>query len=178
MVEVPANLIPGRIDVEPALEYGFGQALNDFLNGLGDDAPFTSLSEIVAFNNEDLANRAPYGQGYLEGSINTSLSAEEYAAITENNQAQAREELDLLFESQDIDIIVSSVSQIYAPAGYPALTVPSGYDAEGKPESIVFVGGFMSEPQLLAVGYAYEQATQARVAPDLDATMELIADIE
>jgi hypothetical protein len=39
------------------------------------------------------------------------------------------------------------------------------------------VGGFLSEPQLLAAGYAYEQAAQARVAPDLEAMMNLIAEI-
>jgi hypothetical protein len=39
---------------------------------------------------------------------------------------------------------------------------------------VVFVGGFLSEPQLLAVGFAYEQVTQARVAPDLEATIQLI----
>ncbi len=67
---------------------------------------------------------------------------------------------------------------MYAPAGYPALTVPTGYDEEGQPKGTVFVGGFLSEPQLLAVGYAYEQATQARVTPDLEATMSLIEGIK
>lgn len=63
---------------------------------------------------------------------------------------------------------------VHAPAGYPALTVPSGYDETGSPQQIVFGGGFLSEPQLLAVGFAYEQTAQARVAPDLEATMALI----
>jgi len=154
--------------VGPALEYGFGQALNEFLTSLGDGAPFSSLAEIVDYNNQDPTNRAPYGQGYLESSVNTSITSEEYNQIRESNQAQAKEELDALFENQEIDVIVSSVNQIYAPAGYPALTVPSGYDSiTGEPQSVVFVGGFLSEPQLLAVGYAYEQATLARVSPDL-----------
>jgi len=178
VVEVPGNLIPGRLDVIPALQYGFAEALNEFLSSLGNDAPFASLAEIKAFNEEDLANRAPYGQDYLEGSVNTSISAEEYAQVRENNQAQASEELDALFLSQEIDVIMSSVSQIYAPAGYPALTVPSGYDADGTPKDVVFVGGFMSEPDVLAVGYAFEQAANARIAPNLESTMELIAKME
>jgi hypothetical protein len=66
------------------------------------------------------------------------------------------------------------VGQAYAPAGYPALTEPARYGADGTPQGAVFVGGYLSEPQLLAVGYAYEQATRARVAPDLEATMQLI----
>lgn len=169
VVEVPGNLMPGGVEVGPALEYGFGEAINEFLSALGDDAPFTSLSEIVDYNRADLANRAPYGQGHLENSLNPSLTSEEYNSVRESNQAKAREAIDALFQSQNIDVVVSSVSQLYAPAGYPALTVPSGYDENGLPQSVVFVGGFMSEPQLLSVGYAYEQATQARVPPDLAA---------
>ena len=169
VVEVPGNLVPGGIDVGAALEYGFGEALNEFLSSLGDVAPFTSLSEIVDYNQADLTNRAPYGQGYLDNTLNASLTSEEYNRIRESNQAQARETLDTLFQSHNIDIIISEVSQVYAPAGYPALTVPSGYDESGLPQSVVFVGGFVSEPQLLSVGYAYEQATQARVPPDLAA---------
>jgi hypothetical protein len=42
------------------------------------------------------------------------------------------------------------------------------------PQGAVFVGSYLTEPQLLVAGYAYEQATRARVAPDLDATLQLI----
>ncbi len=79
-----------------------------------------------------------------------------------------------MLEEYDIDVIVSPVSQVYAPVGYPALTARSGYATDGAPQSVVFVGGFLSEPQLLAVGYAYEQAAQAWAVPDLKAIMELI----
>lgn len=69
-------------------------------------------------------------------------------------------------------------TQLYAPAGYLALTVPAGYGEDGTLVGTVFIGRWLSEPQLLAAGYAYEQATQARVAPDLEATMQLIAEME
>ena len=39
------------------------------------------------------------------------------------------------------------------------------------------MGCYLSEPQLLAVGYVYEQATRARVAPALDAAIELIGEL-
>lgn len=167
VVEIPDNELPGGLDVGPALEYGFREALNEFLPANG--APFASLSEIVDYNLEDPANRAPYGQGHLQNSLNPSLTSEEYNAVRVSNQAQASQAIDTLLLDQNIDVIVSEVSQLYAPAGYPALTVPSGYDETGQPESVVFVGGFMSEPHLLSVGYAYEQATQAYSAPDLEA---------
>lgn len=74
-------------------------------------------------------------------------------------------------------MVVSDVAQLYAPVSFPAPTVPSGYAEDGMPQGAVFVSRFLSEPQLLAVGYAFEQATWARVAPDLEATMRLIEEI-
>lgn len=173
VVEVPRSAMPsfGLVDVGPALEFGYQDAINAFLAGLGDDALVGSLEEIVAFNKEDAANRAPYGQDHLEASLNTKITAEEYEDLKQGNQATAKDALDQLFEQYGVDVMVSDVAQLYAPAGYPALTVPSGYAEDGTPQGTVFVGRFLSEPQLLAVGYAFEQATRAHVAPDLEATL-------
>ena len=178
VVEIPMTVVPEGLDVKPALEYGFKDAINGFLSELGSAAPIASLEDIIAYNKGDLANRAPYGQGHLEASQNTKISADEYEKLKNDNQRIARERIDTLLNTYDIDIIVSSVSQLYAPAGYPALSVPSGYAEDGMPEGVVFVGGYLSEPQLLAVGYAYEQMSQARVVPDLNATMKLIEGME
>ena len=56
-----------------------------------------------------------------------------------------------------------------ARAGYPQLTVPAGYDLDGtktfNPENISFTGTAYSDDTLLAIGYAYEQATQLRRPP-------------
>jgi amidase len=177
VVEFPITSLPPSVPVFQALEYGYKDAINSFLAGLGDDAPVASMEEIIAFNNEDLANRAPYGQDHLESSQNTAITVEEYEALIQDNQQTARSGIDQLFAQYEIDVIVSEMGQLYAPAGYPALTLPSGYAEDGMPQNIVLVGGLLSEPQLLAVGYAYEQAANARVAPDLDATMRLIEEV-
>jgi amidase len=174
VVEVPSTALPVQLDVNPALEYGFKEAINTFLAGLGAAAPAGSLAEIIAFNQKDLANRAPYGQDHLEASQNTKMTAEQYKVVEQHNQEAARSGIDRLLDQYDLDVVVSDVSQTYAPAGYPALTVPAGYAEDGTPKGTVFVGGYLSEPQLLAVGHAYEQAVQARVAPNLEATMKLI----
>ena len=53
-------------------------------------------------------------------------------------------------------------------AGYPVLTVPAGYGTGGagrNPIGVTFVGTAFSEAKLLAAGYAYEQATNVRLAP-------------
>jgi len=50
-------------------------------------------------------------------------------------------------------------------AGLPEITVPAGYTADGAPIGISFFGRAFSEPTLLRLAYAYEQATLARRAP-------------
>jgi heat shock protein HslJ len=164
-------------DIKSLLEFGFKQAINDFLVGLGEDAPVSSLEKIIAFNKEDLANRAPYGQNYLEESQNTAITLEEFASLQQLENGRARNALDIIFENYEIDVLISDGTQLYAPAGYPALSVPAGYASDGTPQATVFIGRWLSEPRLLAAGYAYEQATQARVAPDLEAKMALIEDL-
>jgi amidase len=174
VVEIPHTALPKQFNPVEAMTHGYKVAIDQFLADLGTDAPVASLEAIIAFNQEDGANRVPYGQDHLEASQSSDLTAEELEQLVASHQQNAREGIDGLLAGYDIDVIVSDLGQQYAPAGYPALTVPSGYGENGTPQGVVFVGGFLSEPQLLAVGFAYEQATQARVAPDLEATMTLI----
>jgi amidase len=49
--------------------------------------------------------------------------------------------------------------------GFPDLIVPAGFTPGGLPVGISFFGPAFSEPKLLALGYAFEQATHARRTP-------------
>jgi amidase len=51
-----------------------------------------------------------------------------------------------------------------AVAGYPSLTVPMGF-VRGLPIGLSFFGRAWSEPRLLGLAYAFEQATRVRRAP-------------
>ncbi|MEU7718263.1 amidase family protein [Streptomyces tibetensis] len=51
-----------------------------------------------------------------------------------------------------------------ALAGYPAVSVPAGF-AFGLPVGLTFMGTAWSEPTLLRLAYAYEQATRTRRSP-------------
>ncbi|MFC8197766.1 amidase family protein [Streptomyces sp. NPDC057298] len=51
-----------------------------------------------------------------------------------------------------------------ALAGYPAISVPAGF-AFGLPVGLTFMGTAWSEPVLLRLAYAYEQAGRVRRRP-------------
>ncbi len=48
----------------------------------------------------------------------------------------------------------------------PASPFPAGFDAKPAPFGVSFTGMACSEPRLIALAYAFEQATKRRVAPD------------
>ena len=53
----------------------------------------------------------------------------------------------------------------------PSITVPAG-DSHGLPLGLTFMGRAWSEPQLIAMAYAFEQATRARKPPQYIPTLE------
>jgi amidase len=59
---------------------------------------------------------------------------------------------------------IPSLTVYSSASGYPMLSVPMGV-VDGLPVGLSFVGTMWSEPRLLAYGYAYEQASHARVPP-------------
>ena len=57
-----------------------------------------------------------------------------------------------------------SFTSAAAVAGYPHVTVPAGH-VQGLPCGISFVGTAWSEARLIALAYAFEQASRARKPP-------------
>ncbi len=60
----------------------------------------------------------------------------------------------------------NDLSGVYAPAGYPALTLPSGYKETGEPFGVTLVGNYLEDNKLIEYGYAYESYTNHRKAID------------
>jgi amidase len=60
---------------------------------------------------------------------------------------------------------VNSATNYANLTGFPDLIVPAGFTSNGLPVGISFFGPAFSEPRLLALGYAFEQATRARRDP-------------
>ena len=146
----------------PLLAHSFKDGLDAFLGGLPTPAPAGSLADVVAINAEDPANRAPYGQAFLEAAAADPLTDAEYDRVRTAAQAFARTWIKTVLATNNVDVLVSGMT--YAgnagAAGVPALTIPAGLDPSGRPQGVILSGDYLSDPKLIALGYALEQQLQ------------------
>jgi amidase len=187
----PANL-PQNADVfqelpTTVLNYEFKANINKYFHSLGPAARVKSLTELIAFNEANRDREMPFfGQERLVISeATTSLDAPEYRkAVTAIQRATRADGIDALMARHRLDAIVAptmgpawptdhvlgdrldggSSAGPAAIAGYPDISVPMGL-VSGLPVGISFFGRAWSEPKLLAIAYAFEQATKVRQAP-------------
>ena len=68
----------------------------------------------------------------------------------------------------------ASPSSVAAVAGYPHITVPAG-SYRGLPVGMSFIGRAWSEPTLIKLAYAFEQATKHRKPPAFAPTADIAA---
>jgi amidase len=193
----PANL-PQNADVfqqlpTTVLNYEFKANINKYFQSLGPTAPVKSLTELIAFNEAHRDREMPFfGQERLVISEATSsLDAPEYRqAVATIQRATRADGIDALMDRHRLDAIVAptmgpawptdhvlgdrldggSSAGPAAIAGYPDISVPMGV-VSGLPVGISFFGRAWSEPTLLKIAYAFEQATKARQAPKYLATL-------
>lgn len=160
--------------------------LNAYLAWLGPNTPVKTLKEIIAFNEQNAAKEMPYfGQeNFLNAEQKGPLTTKEYVdAIAQNHEMAGKKGIDATMDKNKLDAIVAPTggpawltdivngdafgggsSEFAAVAGYPNINVPAGFDF-GLPVGISFFGRAWSEPVLIKLAYAYEQATKWRKAP-------------
>lgn len=141
---------------------------------------------MIAFNEREKAREMPYfGQElFLQAQKKGPLTTPAYRTAAATCRALARAQgIDLVMRQHRLDAIVAPTgspawttdlvngdhftgasSTPAAVAGYPSITVPAG-DVFGLPIGISFIGKAWSEPRLIALAYAYEQATKHRRPP-------------
>jgi amidase len=176
------------------LKYEFKAGLNEYLATLGAGAPVKNLADVIAFNEANKDKTMPYfGQEiFYQSEAKGSLTDEAYLSARATAKRVAGDEglsktmadnnldamvgagggpawLTNLVQGDDIRIGSSAAS---AAAGLPIVSVPAG-DVHGLPVNINFLGTAWSEPTLLKIAYAFEQATKHRKAPRYLPTLEL-----
>ncbi|MDQ7234499.1 amidase family protein [Bacillus pacificus] len=157
------------VDNLQTLEYEFKHNVNDFLSKQK-NVPVKSLEEIIAFNKKDSNRRIKYGQTLIEGSEKSAITKDEFEKVVQTSQENARKELDRYLLEKGLDALVMINNDevlLSAVAGYPELAVPAGYDKNGEPIGVVFVGKQFGEKELFNIGYAYEQQSKNRKSPKL-----------
>lgn len=168
--------------------------LNAYLARPAFNAPAKTLKDIIEFNDRNHEKEMPFfGQDlFLKAEAKGPLTSQEYlAALAKNRQLARKEGIDATMDKHNLDALVGPTggpawltdlvdgdhfgggsSGAAAVAGYPNITVPAGF-IFGMPVGISFFGRAWSEPILIRMAYAFEQATKVRKGPRFLPTADL-----
>jgi len=176
------------------LRYELKADMAAYLKHRGNGTSFHTLKDLIEFDKNHPDKEMPYfnQELFLQAEEKGPLTDKEYLDAVEKNHRMTREEgIDAVMNKYKLDAIVSPTdspawmtdlvdgdhflggsAQLAAVAGYPHITVPAG-DVFGLPVGISFFGKAWSEPVLLNIAYAFEQATKARKTPNFLPTVKL-----
>jgi amidase len=169
------------------LAYGMERDFNAWLKSLGDKAPVKSLQELREWNTKHQKMGAiKYGQSLLD--ISDAMDLDTFRARYEADRARdiylaGTHGIDEAMKTHNLDALLFPGpvgANIAARPGYPTVIVPwamvpnaptpafpESFKAKPQPFGVSFTGTACSEPTLLRLGYAFEQATKKRVPPPL-----------
>ena len=175
----------GDADCSVVFKYGMKRDFEAWLGTLGDRAPVASLGELRRWNEtHDRAGALRFGQSNLDISDEMDVERDRM-----RYEADRRKDLDLsathgideVMRRERLDALVfpgANGAALAAKPGYPTVIVPFGFvpnasspafpvgfEPKPQPFGVSFTGTACSEPRLLAIAYAFEQATKRRVPP-------------
>ena len=166
-------------------KYGMKRDFNAWLQSLGDKAPVKSLTELREWNLAHAkANAMRFGQSRLDISDEMDVErdrARNEADVAKDKRLSRELGIDGVLAAHKLDAILTpagSGAGLASRAGYPIIAVPfgmvpnaptppfpAGFTANPAPYGVTFTGAQCSEPKLLTIAYAFEQASKKRVPP-------------
>jgi amidase len=176
------------------LLYELKAGLASYLGELGPGAPVRTLQDVIEFNQRHADREMPYfGQElFLEAQKNGPLTSPAYRKALGRCRRLSRElGIDAVMRRHKLDALVAPTgspawptdlvngdhftggsSTPAAVAGYPSVSVPMG-SVRGLPVNLSFFGRAWSEPALIRIAYAFEQASKHRRPPGFRPTLAL-----
>jgi len=171
------------------LLYEFKTDLTKYLMSLGPAAPVHSLKDVIAFNDAHKDEELRYfGQEIMmNAEAKGPLTDVKYKSeLARNHRLSRAQGIDAVMTKYKLDALIAPTggpawltdpvngdggtasapgpSTVTSVAGYPHITVPMGF-VSGLPVGLSFFGRAWSEPTLIKLAYAYEQATEHRRPP-------------
>jgi amidase len=177
-------------DCSIAFKYGMKRDFNSWLKSLGDKAPVKTLAELRAWNiAHQRAGAIKYGQANLDVSDEMDLQADRARYEADRRKdilLSATNGIDAALKANRLDALLfpsANSANIGARPGYPTVMVPfafvlvgagtganafpAGFEPKPAPFNVSFTGTACSEPRLIELAFAFEQATRKRMAPPL-----------
>ena len=158
--------------------YELKRDLNLYLRDWLRESEIRTLADIVAFNASHAERALRFGQDMFLAAEATrgDLSELEYkSARAMDVRSAGALGLDAYLDTHRLDAVLfpgAAGAAIAAKPGYPSVQVPAGFiagaganDTPDFPLGATFAGRAWSEPMLLRLAYAYEQASLARRPP-------------
>ena len=171
------------------LKYGMKRDFNAWLKSLGDKAPVKTLTELRQWNiAHQRAGSIKYAQANLDISDEMDVQADRARYEADRRKdilLGGTNGIDAALKAHRLDALLFpgvSSAGIAARPGYPTVTVPygfvpvtgtgaaafpAGFDPKPAPFNVSFTGTACSEPKLIELAYAFEQATKKRIPPPL-----------
>ncbi|QYA25829.1 amidase [Gramella sp. MT6] len=140
-----------------------------YLKNYGGDVAYKNVQDVIAYNEKDSVNRAPYGQALFLGIVKDSATEKDFTAIKDTLKTNGTRFFEKPMTEYKLDAVLS-INNYHAGyaavAKYPAITVPMGYTSENQPKGLTFIGKPFSEEKLLQTAYIFEKTTKRRKTPE------------
>ncbi|KAK9129495.1 hypothetical protein Sjap_009982 [Stephania japonica] len=147
-----------------AMQYEFKVDLNAYLSKLV-ESPVRTLADVIAYNEKHPEQEMleTYNQNTFIKSEKTNMPSKDYTDALDSLKTLREEGFEKFMNDNNLDAMVAPghlAAGVLANGGYPCIIVPGGFDEYDVPVGILFGGLKGSEPKLIEIAYAFEQATK------------------